>query len=168
MNNTKTLTLCAAIFASTLVQALPSDTEQPINVSADKAFMNKKSGVATYEGDVIVKQGSIEIEANLLKIFSDPETGELQRLEAEGTPSKFRQQIDESGALIVSEGDTLLYDTTAGKLEVNGNSYLKRDLDEIDAEYILYMLNDETFRAENRGQGRVNMTLQPSTTESNP
>lgn len=130
--------------------------------------MDQKAGTAIYEGSVLVRQGTIEIEADYLKIFSDPTSGELKRLEAKGTPSKFRQQLDETGAMIISEGDALEYDTVASKLELNGDSYLKRDLDEIDAEYILYMLNDETFRAENRGQGRVNMTLQPAKNEETP
>lgn len=155
-----TLTLaCSSSFA------LPNDHQQPISIEADKAYFDQKQGTATYSGNVLVKQGSIVIEAQELSIQTNPETGEFKALNAKGTPSKFSQQMDESGNTMHANGDSLDYDVTTGQLEIHNNGYLQRGEDEISADYIHYLLNEGTFKAENRGTGRVNMTLQPSLTD---
>lgn len=166
LHNTK-LTLAAV--ALTLVCsssfALPSDHQQPISIEADRAYFDQKQGTASYSGNVLVKQGTIIIEAQELSIQTNPETGEFKALNAKGTPSKFSQQMDEAGNTMHANGDSLDYDVTKGQLEIHNNGYLQRGEDEISADYIHYLLNDGTFKAENRGTGRVNMTLQPSLTD---
>ncbi|TDO99886.1 lipopolysaccharide transport periplasmic protein LptA [Marinomonas balearica] len=141
--------------------ALESDTSQPLEIQADEAFFDQKAGKATYQGDVLIKQGTIEIKADYLQVFTDPATNTFSSLKATGTPAKFSQQLDEQGNMVTSRGDQIDY-VTEGRLEINGKGYLKREQDEIDADFILYMMKDETFSAENRGNGRVKMTLQPS------
>lgn len=165
-HNTK-LTLAALTFTLACGSsfALPNDHQQPISIEADKAFFDQKQGTASYSGNVLVKQGSIIIEAQELSIQTNPETGEFKALNAKGTPSKFSQQIDDTGNAMHANGDSLDYDVTTGQLEIHNNGYLQRGEDEISADYIHYLLNEGTFKAENRGTGRVNMTLQPSLTD---
>ncbi|CUB03248.1 lipopolysaccharide transport periplasmic protein LptA [Marinomonas fungiae] len=164
--NTK-LTLAALAFSVVCGTsfALPNDHQQPISIEADKAFFDQKQGTASYSGNVLVKQGSIVIEAQQLSIQTNPETGEFKALNAKGAPSKFSQQMDESGKTMHANGDSLDYNVTTGELEIHSNGYLQRGEDEISADYIHYLLNKGTFKAENRGTGRVNMTLQPSLTD---
>ncbi|SBS27363.1 Lipopolysaccharide export system protein LptA precursor [Marinomonas aquimarina] len=145
--------------------ALPNDHQQPISIEADKAFFDQKQGTASYSGNVMVKQGSIVIEAQQLTIQTNPETGEFKALNAQGSPSKFSQQMDQAGNTMHANGDSLDYDVTTGQLEIHNNGYLQRGEDEISADYIHYLLEEGTFKAENRGSGRVNMTLQPSLTD---
>lgn len=164
-NPKTTLVAVAIALACSQSFALPNDHQQPISIEADKAFFDQKQGSASYSGNVVVKQGSIIIEAQQLTIQTNPETGEFKALNAKGTPSKFSQQMDESGNTMHANGDTLDYDVTRGQLEIHNNGYLQRGDDEISADYIHYLLNDGTFKAENRGTGRVNMTLQPSLTD---
>lgn len=155
-----------ALLASMTAYALPSDQRQPINIEADQAFFDQQKGEANYEGNVVATQGTIVIKAEQLSIVTDTQTGDLKALHATGTPSNFSQQIDASGRMMNARGNTLDYDVTIGQLEIHDSGYLKRGEDEISADYILYLLNNATFKAENRGTGRVNMTLQPSITES--
>ena len=161
------IALTAAILSlsSSVVMALPDDLNQPINIEADKAFFDQKEGSANYSGNVVVTQGSIRIEAELLKIKTNPSTGEFQSLSAEGTPSSFAQQLNEEGKQMKANGDMLNYDVQKGQLEIHKNGYLQRGDDEISADFIRYLMKNETFKAENRGSGRVNMTLQPTSSE---
>ena len=106
--------------------ALPNDHQKPISIEADKAFFDQKQGTASYSGNVVVKQGSIIIEAQELSIQTNPETGEFKALNAQGTPSKFSQQMDEAGNTMHANGDTLDYDVTTGQLEIHNNGYLQR------------------------------------------
>ncbi|WCN09070.1 lipopolysaccharide transport periplasmic protein LptA [Marinomonas mediterranea] len=158
------LTVSACLSASSNY-ALESDTSQPLEIQADEAFYDQKAGEATYKGDILIKQGTIEIKADFLKVFTDPATNTFSSLQATGTPARFTQQLDEAGNRVTSRGDQIDY-ITDGRLEINGKGYLKRGLDEIDADFILYMMKNETFTAENRGNGRVKMTLQPAQEKS--
>ncbi len=152
-----------AIILSVPAYALPDDQSQPISVEADKATFDQKSGVATYKGNVIATQGSIRIVAESLIINTNTATSAFQSLHATGTPSEFSQVLDEAGTLLKATGNTLDYDTSAGELEIHKNGFLKRGDNEIAADYIHYFMETDVFNAENRGSGRVNMTLQPAT-----
>lgn len=152
-----------ALFVSFNALALPNDRLQPINIEADNASFNQKDGIASYSGNVVAKQGSIIIHAEELSITTNPDTGEFRELHATGIPSKFTQTLDNDGNILSAQGNTLDYDATSGELEIHQNGYLKHGQDEISADYIHYQLENEVFKAENRGNGRVNMTLQPTT-----
>ncbi|TDR15401.1 lipopolysaccharide export system protein LptA [Marinomonas communis] len=150
---------------SSAAYSLPTDLSQPINIEADKAAFDQKEGTANYSGNVVVIQGSIRIEAQSLTINTNPETGEFESLAAKGTPSLFTQQLNEAGDQMKATGNTLNYNVANGQLEIHKNGYLQRGEDEISADFIHYLLNNGTFNAENRGSGRVNMTLQPVQSE---
>ena len=54
--------------AATIGQALPTDREQPIKITADSAVRNEQTGETRYEGSVELTQGSLHIEADLLTL----------------------------------------------------------------------------------------------------
>ncbi|WP_421853023.1 lipopolysaccharide transport periplasmic protein LptA [Marinomonas sp.] len=148
--------------------ALPDDINKPLEVQADEAQFDQNSGEAIYKGNVFVKQGSIEIHAEYLKISTDANTRKFSSLEATGTPAKFSQQIDWSGNIVISKGNEIHYSTSESKLEIFGKGFLSRMQNSITADYILYMIQDGTFSAEKKDSGRVTMTLQPQAPESKP
>lgn len=159
--------LLSGLIFSLNANALEGDLQKPLLIEADKAFFDQNSGTAIYEGNVIAKQGSINIEANYLKVTSNPDTNQFNRLDAEGSPAKFSQQIDETGSMMISHGDKILYRTTDAVLELSGQSYVKRIGDEISADFIEYLIDKGTFVAEKKSTGRVVMTLQPQVQEDN-
>ena len=141
--------------------ALPEDTTKPLEIQADEASFDQNSGEAIYKGNVFVKQGTIEIQAQYLKVTTDAKTRKFSSLEATGKPAKFSQQIDWSGNIVISKGNEIHYLTSESKLEIIGDGYLSRMQNSITADYILYMIDDGTFSAEKKDSGRVSMTLQP-------
>lgn len=165
LSNINTAVFIATCLISSIAQALPNDAQQPISVEADKAFFDQKNGTATYNGNVLVKQGSIVIKAESLNLITNPQNGEFKSLKATGTPSTFTQTLNENGQIMNASGNHLTYDVGLGELEIHDAGHLQRGDDEITADYIHYLLKTGTFKAENRGTGRVNMTLQPSTTK---
>lgn len=146
--------------------ALPDDINKPLEIQADEASFDQNSGQAIYKGNVFVKQGSIEIQAQYLKVSTDPNTQQFNSLEATGLPAKFSQQIDWNGNIVISRGNEIHYQTNESKLEITGDGYLSRMQNSITADYILYMIQDGTFSAEKKDSGRVSMTLQPQATEA--
>jgi lipopolysaccharide export system protein LptA len=140
--------------------ALPEDINQPLEIQADEASFDQNIGEAIYKGNVFVKQGSIEIQAQYLKVSTDINTRKFSNLEASGTPAKFSQKID-SNNIVIGKGNDIHYSTSESKLEILGSGYLSRMDNSISADHITYMINDGTFNAEKTGTGRVSMTLQP-------
>ncbi|MBJ7537714.1 lipopolysaccharide transport periplasmic protein LptA [Marinomonas transparens] len=157
--------LLASAFIAQSTYALPEDISKPLEIQANEAFFDQNTGEAIYKGDVFVKQGSIEIEAQYLKVTTDPQTRQFSELVATGKPAKFSQQIDWNGNMVISQGDNIHYLTSESKLEITGNGYLNRMKNKITADYILYMINDGTFSAQKKGTGRVSMTLEPQEAE---
>jgi lipopolysaccharide export system protein LptA len=161
----KQLINISVLFISVIINqhayALPDDITKPLTIQSNEASLDQNTGVAIYKGNVLVKQGSIEIQAQYLKVSMDANTQQFNRLEATGNPAKFSQQIDWSGNIVISKGNEIHYLTNESKLEIRGDGYLSRMQNSITADYILYMINDGTFSAEKKDSGRVNMTLQP-------
>jgi|GEM_PF-1011183 lipopolysaccharide export system protein LptA len=158
--------LVALAFTGQYAHALPDDINKPLEIQADEASFNQNTGEAIYKGNVFVKQGTIEIQAQYLKVSTNVNTKKFSSLEAKGKPAKFSQQIDWSGNIVISKGNKINYLTTESKLEIIGDGYLSRMQNSITADYILYMINDGTFSAEKKDSGRVNMTLQPQAPEA--
>ena len=75
--------------------ALSSDSEQPINVEADRATLDDSRSVMTYEGSVIVTQGTIRILADRLDLHYDQQR-RLEKAVASGNPARYRQLPDGS------------------------------------------------------------------------
>ena len=63
------LVLLLMTLITSLSQALPSDREQPIKITADSAVRNEQTGETRYEGSVELTQGSLHIEADLLTLY---------------------------------------------------------------------------------------------------
>ena len=72
--------------------ALSSDREQPIELEADSAHIDERTGVSVYTGNVKLTQGSTRLLADRLTV----ERGEDgNRVVAEGQPATFSQQPDD-------------------------------------------------------------------------
>ncbi|WP_133011148.1 lipopolysaccharide transport periplasmic protein LptA [Marinomonas flavescens] len=154
--------LLAGLIISQHALALPDDLSKPLTIQSNEAFLDQKTGIATYKGDVFVKQGSIEIQAQFLKVTTDPKTRKFSKLVATGKPAKFSQQIDWNGNMMISRGEQINYEVTSSTLDISGNAYLNRMDDKITADHILYHIDTGTFNAQKQGSGRVSMTLQPA------
>jgi len=162
----KQLIALVILTSSTLTHALDNDLQSQLNIEADKAYFDQQTGTAIYEGNVTVSQGSILISADYLKVTSTLDTKQFNQLDATGSPAKFSQQIDTDGNKMISHGNKILYRTVDAILELNGQSYVKLKGDEIQADFIQYMIDKGTFTARKNNSGRVNMTLTPQTKEA--
>lgn len=83
------------IIASHTTLALPDDKDQPINLKADSAEIDDQKKVSVYIGNVFLKQGSMELRADKLTVYSD-DNG-VKEMVAVGKPVNFRQQGEVDG-----------------------------------------------------------------------
>ncbi len=73
--------------------ALKSDIEQPIHINADSVLFNKSKGLAVYEGNVSIVQGSLQIKASRIEINAP--NNQIVKIITKGNPVQFQQKTDD-------------------------------------------------------------------------
>jgi lipopolysaccharide export system protein LptA len=156
----------SGLLISGLSFALPSDRNQQIELNADRATYNQKSGVTTYEGNVTIKQGTVQIQANSLVAQLNPKTNEIQTITAKGSPAKFQQQISADKGIARGEGQTVVYNADTGIVTLTGNAYLSQDGASFRGNVLRYSMNAGDVEALGDRTRRVQLIIPPSTVQT--
>lgn len=151
--------LSTLLLASTAV-ALPEDREQPIQLQADRASFEQRTGISVYEGNVEVSQGTMYLAADRATVHFD-DSGRFTRMEAIGSPTRFRYQPSAERPPIDGVGDRIDYDARTGLVRVIGNARFVQGGDEFSGERIEYDLNRDVVNASGREGERIQFTIQP-------
>ena len=164
------LVLLLMTLITSLSQALPSDREQPIKITADSAVRNEQTGETRYEGSVELTQGSLHIEADLLTLYQyDGAADGL--ITATGTPATLQQTPQEGKAPIKAAAHRIAYDQKEVKVTLTENARIEQDGAIVTGATIDYVLSQQRVTAnsdQTTGQGtgqRVEMIIPPSAME---
>jgi lipopolysaccharide export system protein LptA len=145
------------------VSALSSDAGQPVEIEANHVSLDDPRRMATYTGDVVLTQGSIEAHADKIVIHMT-ETDQIERIVMTGQPATFRQQTNEGGE-IYGEGLRMEYRESQAQLKIENQALLRRGLNEFRGPLIEFDLTDEVITAsspdDDTERERVRITIQP-------
>jgi lipopolysaccharide export system protein LptA len=163
------------IIAALLVACLPcaafaekADRDKPVNLEADRVTIDDAKQVATFEGNVVLSQGTLQIKGDRMVVRQDAEG--FQYGVATGNPASFRQKREGYDDYIEGFAERIEYDGKAERLQMFNRAQLKRGLDEMRGNYISYDAATEFFRVTGGGKqaatannpdGRVRAVLQP-------
>ncbi|MDO6592712.1 lipopolysaccharide transport periplasmic protein LptA [Neptuniibacter sp. 1_MG-2023] len=146
--------------------ALPDDQEQPIYITADTAQIDDKTGITTYKGNVIIKQGSLLIEGEHVDMYRGEEG--VEKLIAKGSLAHFRQLPRKGDPYSDAWGKHLLYQVDDQKLTITEEAKVVQAEDTFTGNKIVYDLDKSIVNAfggaskdETGEPGRVNMVIQP-------
>ncbi len=144
-----------------MAHSLPSDKDQPVNIEADSGEIDQATGTTIYEGNVIITQGSMKLEAH--KVTVKYEDKKLYQLTATGAPARFRQKPDETKDWVKGKGNKILYLINSEELILTGNAELKQGDDSFSSDRIVYDRVQSKLKAGAAAQGkeRVKVTIQP-------
>ena len=140
--------------------ALPEDRQQPINLKADSASFDQRSGVSIYQGNVEVSQGTMYLAADQATVYFSAD-GEFQRMEAAGRPSRFRYQPTRSKPVINGVGNAIEYSAVKGEVVVSGDARFTQGDDVFKGDRIRYDLNKDVVYADSDQGKRIEITLTP-------
>ncbi len=145
---------------TTGARALESDRAQPIQVEADSVEIDERKGVSTYEGHVVIRQGSIRIEADRVSVRQKGSRSE--KVTAEGAPVRFQQQPDK-GELVKGTAKRAEYSIDSELLYLLGDAVLTQGSDNFKSDRIIYDRGHALVKAGAAAQGkqRVQMTIKP-------
>lgn len=156
-----------SLLATTVAFALPSDREQPIQVSADSARFNEKTGIATYLGNVIIIQGSLEIRSDEIVITTD-RNGRVVSISAKGNPAQLQQQTDPQKGPVNAAANRIDYDAQNEIATLTGNAKLKQDGASFQGASITLNSQTQQVEAKSDGSNRVMLVLPPSLRDNTP
>ncbi len=145
---------------STAAYALKSDVEEPVQIEADSAVFDKNAGTATYDGNVIIRQGTLEILATHIEINAP--ANEIQSIIATGSPVSLKQKM-ENGKLAQGKAGKLQYLVKDKRLIMDGNAELMQDQDHFTSNHIEYLTDSGQLKAGSSGKsGRVSAVFYPT------
>lgn len=129
-----------------LTQALPTDRDQPIHITADKALRDEKKGVTIYSGHVQLVQGSLELKADKLTIHHTSEDAE--EIIAEGHPAKMRQQPEVDKGVVNAHAEVIHYFRTEERVVLQSDARLEQDGAVVTGNSIEYLIAKQLITAE--------------------
>lgn len=163
-----------AVLALAAVQTLAerADRAKPVTIESDSMFADEAKKLATFEGKVVLTQGSLIIRAERIVIRQDSDG--FQHGVATGSPATFRHKREGYGEYICGEALKIEYDNKLDRVEFFNKARLRRDSgDDIRGDYISYDARNERFdvksnadtSATNR-EGRVSAIIMPKKPEA--
>ncbi len=141
--------------------ALPEDRDQLIEISADNAVINEKQNEAEYTGAVLVTQGTLKLEGELVNLKTN-EAGEVETFVSKGQPARFenlRQKTDKEP--VRGRATTIKYSYDTDRVVLTGDAEIITEDSVFSGSEITYDLDTGEVTASGSHSKRVNMTMQP-------
>ena len=157
--------LCLLTLMTTFSFALESDREQPIRIQADAAIVDEKNGSSVYKGNVIITQGTLEVTANEVEIFTaDGEVIQIIAKTEEDSEllAHYQQQVNETMDMVVADARKITYLVQEERLHLSGDAQLQQVQDVFTGQLLYYDLGRGIVNLKSSGgSDRVNMTITP-------
>jgi lipopolysaccharide export system protein LptA len=152
------------VFYATLSLATPEDRKKSISVDADYAARNEITGETEYRGNVIIRQGSILIDAANVIIYYQNET--VSRIVCRGSPATYQQQSSNGDGLVIARAEKIEYHLSEETISLKSDASLMRNGTYIKGDSIVYDLAQGTWRAKGDTEGeqkRIQLVIPPLT-----
>jgi len=160
--------LFAVLLLPSTLSAMPEDSNQSIVVESDSAERNEKTGLTHYSGNVVIRQGSMTIDANEVAVhYRD---NRVDQIICRGNPASY-QQVGNNGMAVLARAETIEYLPLEKLVNLKKNASLSRNGTLIKGDSINYDLSNETWRAKGdnkSNQKRIQLVIPPPQQKSDP
>jgi lipopolysaccharide export system protein LptA len=146
--------LCAAAAAAASGAALAerADREKQIVLVADKGVADDANRTSTFEGNVVVTQGTMRITAAKVTVREDADR--FKYYVASGAPVTFRQKRDKVDEWIEGFADRAEFDDRNDVLKLFNRAKVKTNQNEINGDFISYDMRRELAEVTGGQPGR--------------
>lgn len=158
--------LClACMFCAQAGLAENADRDKPINLEADQVLLDDARKISTFTGNVNLSQGTLQIHGE--KIVVEQDKDGFKQAIIYGKTADFRQKQEGLDTYVEGSGERIEYDTRTETMDIHGQAYLKRGLDEVRGDHITYSTKSEVFQVSGANAAgdappqRVKAVLQP-------
>ncbi|MFZ1539156.1 MAG: lipopolysaccharide transport periplasmic protein LptA [Chromatiaceae bacterium] len=142
--------------------ALESDQQQPLYLEADNAELDEAKHLSLYSGNVIVRQGSLEIRADQVTIHH-AEDKRPELVIAIGKPATYKQAIEGEEKPVQAEALRMEYQADKDKLTLIDQAVVFQGTDTFRSDRILYDRINARVKAgaSANGKERVKIHITP-------
>ena len=147
---------------------LTGDRSQPVNIEADRATLNEKTGNSVYEGNVYVQQGTLVLQGSKMTVQLNDNS--IDTFVLTGDPATYRQRPDGKESDQHAEAQRIEFYAKEDRIILLENARVWRSGDtELRSDRIVFDLKSDTFNAgSNKSGDRVYITLPASSIEDDP
>jgi lipopolysaccharide export system protein LptA len=136
----------AGLLAVLALAAFPAaaekaDREKEIVVNANRLTADDAKKTSTFEGSVVVTQGTMRMTADRVTVREDAQRHKYYV--ANGNPVTFRQKLDNSDEWVEGFAQRAEFDDRNDMLRLYENARVKRDQNEITGNFISYDMRKE-------------------------
>ena len=153
-----TLVLAALTFPA---HAEKADREKPINLEADRISMDDINKVQVFEGNVVMTQGTIKINADKVVVTRPGGEQGKEIIDGYGNPATFYQMQD-NGKPVEGHASQMHYELAKDFVVLTGNAYLQQVDSNIKGDKITYLVKEQKMQAFSDKGKRVTTVLVPS------
>ncbi|MES1983192.1 MAG: lipopolysaccharide transport periplasmic protein LptA [Pseudomonadota bacterium] len=146
------MAVCLALISGA-AQAERADRDKPMRMEADHASLDDIKQTSTFEGNVRLNQGTLNISGDKLVVTQGKDS--YARGTATGRPASFRQKRENVDEYVEGYADRVEYDGKTETVDLYGHARLKRAQDEVRGEHITYSSKTEIFQVRNAAPGQV-------------
>jgi len=155
--------------SSGTLHALSSDQDELVQIQADGAEIDEKTGTSVYRGRVTVDQGTMHIAADEIEIHThDREVIQIIARMDKGSKglAHYEQLPDDEVELIQADAKEINYMIQERKLHLTGQAKLQQHPNKFEGELLQYdvklgIVNLKGSVTPANKSGRINMTLNP-------
>ncbi len=151
------LLLLACLLMAGEALALDSDQEQPATLEANDFELDLKTGVRTYRGDVVYRQGSIRLDCDELVTYFNAD-GELDKGVCTGDPGRFKQRPEGSEEDMIGEAREITMDQVTELVTLKSRARATQGVNTITGRLITYNLGTEKVIVKGEAQTTAGAT----------
>jgi len=140
MNAVRAMLLALAACVATAALAERADREKEIVLLADKGVADDNRKVSTFEGNVIITQGTMRVTASKVTLS---EKDNFKYYVAYGAPVTFRQKRDKADEWIEGTAERAEFDDRTDVVKLFNRAKVKSAQNELTGEYITYDMRRE-------------------------
>ena len=152
---------CLLIVSASVAQALPTDKNQSLRITANKQEVDLRVGEVIYTGDVKLVQGTLEINAQKLTVHKDKNQNE-ESVTAEGNLARYQQQPEVGKPMIHAEASLIYYNFKTEQITLDKNVSIEQNGSVTKAGHVDYDIKSQTAKFSiGDSNGRVETIIPP-------
>lgn len=154
---------CVLALATSTAWALQTDRQQPLEINADTTVGSLGDGRAELRGNVLIRQGTLLIRADLAEV--EKVEGKVREIILTGGPVLLEQEIEQQGR-VEATAARIDYQVATGMVTLTGNADVNHPQYKVSGEMLEYDLNAQHFRGTGtQDNGRIRIQLDPELME---
>lgn len=158
-----TILATLAVIFSMPALALQSDRQQPLEINADSTDGTLGDGKAELRGNVLIRQGSLMIRADVAQV--EKVEGRVREVILTGEPVHLEQEIEDQGR-VQATANRIDYRVATGLVTLTGAADVQHPQYRVSGDVLNYDLNVQHFQGSGeQDNGRIRIELDPEVIE---